>query len=169
VDLGAARCAAAVRYAGAVRDGVRRFKFKGKRVYAEAFGKLMADALGQLAPRRFDAVLWVPCSRKRRRRRGYDQSKLLAEQLSRRLGVPLWDNLRKPADNPTQNKLRSDSERAENVRGVFAVEHPEDLRGKRLLLADDILTSGATLRETANLLCRAGAAEVFCVVLAKAR
>ena len=166
---GRASCVVAVRYRGAVRDALHRFKFKGKRVYADAFAALMAQALRACACGGFDVVLWVPCSAKRRRERGYDQAELLAARVAEALGVPLLPGMRKLRDNPTQNRLKAERERRDNVAGVFAVADTGLVQGRHVLLVDDIITSGATVSEAARMLEEAGAASVVCVALAGAR
>lgn len=166
---GSQRCIAAVRYRGAARDGIQRFKFKGKRVYTEAFARLMEEAIRAHGGVGYTCVTWVPVSKRRLRKRGYDQCRLLAEQLAPKLGIPCVPLLAKTRDNPTQNKLKSDGERDENVRNVFTVPEPTLVRGQKILLIDDILTSGATIREASRELLNAGADGVDCVVLARSR
>ena len=161
-------CVCAVWYRDGARDALRRYKFRGKKSYAEAFAAMMEESLPT-----WDGgctlVTWIPLSRSRLRERGYDQCFLLAEQIARRRNLPLLPLLEKVKDNPTQNTLRTESERADNVRGAFAVSNPDAAAGQHILLVDDVVTSGATLREASRTLLRAGAASVDCVVFARAR
>lgn len=150
-------------YAGSVRESLLRFKFRGRFSYARAFGALMAESLPE--QKEWDAICFVPVSRKRRRQRGYDQAALLAGQLARRTGLPLVRALKKPVDNRPQSSLRSREERAENAAGAYRVT--KNVRGLRLLLADDIYTTGSTMAECAKTLLRAGAESVDGISLAR--
>ena len=108
-------------------------------------------------------------SRKRLRKRGYDQARLLAEAACR-----LWDTmpvrlLEKTVDNPAQSGLTEAAARRANVLGVYAPCPGAEIQGKRILLIDDICTTGATLTECVRVLKDAGAAEVVCAAVAHTR
>ena len=165
---GAGRCAAALYYEGSVREAVLRYKFGGRRGSSAAFGELVAQCAAEHFAGEFDTVTWVPVSRKRLRKRGYDQSQLIAEAAS-----CLWDTravplLKKVRDTPAQSKKDAAARRA-NVLGAFAPQNEESIAGRKILLIDDVRTTGATLSECAGVLQRAGAAEVVCAVLATPR
>lgn len=162
------RCAAPLYYEGAVRDAILDFKFKGKTGGIDCFGRLMAQCAAREFSGAFDAVTWVPVSAKRLRKRGYDQSRLLAASLCVDWHVQPRETLRKTADNPAQSSLESAAARRANVLGVYEAV-PEQVEGRRFLLIDDILTSGATLGECARVLRTAGAADVVCLTLAMVR
>jgi ComF family protein len=169
VPLGPVVCAAPFYYEGAAREALHRFKFHGVRAAARPLADAMTVAAGALPPGLWDAVTWVPVSPRRRRERGYDHAFLLARETAARLGLgrPVR-TLRKVRHTVSQNTLAGDTAaRAENVRGAFAADAAA--RGRRWLLVDDILTSGATLRACAQALCDAGAGSVFCLTAAKAR
>lgn len=147
-------------YRGRHRQAVLNFKFNHRREYAEPLGVSMARcAKEHFRERCFDLVCEVPLNRKRRKERGYDQSKLLAKEISRELRVSYQSLLEKPAQNRIQHKL-SYEQRWENVKGVYRLKSNADVSGKRILLCDDIITSGATLWEAASVLRAAGAKEV---------
>ena len=117
----------------------------------------MADCLrgGQTD---FDRVTWVPLSRARLRTRGYDQAKLLAEEVARQLDLPCGRLLEKTKNNPAQSKTTNMRERFENVKGVYrCIGTPA---GEKILLVDDIVTTGATLSAAAAELEKAGAMSV---------
>ena len=116
-----------------------------------------------------DLITWVPLSRKRLRKRGYDQAKLIAEAVSVRLGVPCVPVLRKLRNIRAQSSLQDAVQRQRNIRNVYSVSEPEKIRGKRILLIDDIVTTGATLSECARTLREAGAAEVIAAAAAGGR
>ena len=139
-----------------VRRMVRDFKFRGRREYAYTLALLMAQAYvrqrGDLPP--CDAVTWTPVSLLRRLSRGYDQSRLLAEALGKLLDLPVVPALRKRRHTRRQSGIGDPGKRAENVRGVYTVR--EAGNGRHVLLTDDVITTGATLREAAEVLQAAG-------------
>ncbi len=161
---GGLRCAAPLWYKGIVRDGIRRFKFHGAAASAGPLGELVARAAAERFPGEFDTVTWVPVSAKRLRRRGYDQSRLLAESACRCWGAAPERLLRKVRDNPAQSGLSGAAERRENPRGAY--EAAGDLSGKRVLLIDDVCSTGSTLNACGEALRAAGAAEVVCAAVA---
>ena len=161
------RCAAPLWYEGLARQGILRYKFHGASGAAAPLGELAARCAAERFSGQFDTVAWVPVSRRRLRQRGYDQSRLLAERACR-----LWQTrperlLVKTEETPAQSGLRCAAARRANVLGVYAPCGAPT--GKRILLVDDICTTGATLLECARTLKEAGAAEVMCLTLAKTR
>ena len=156
-------------YEGNVRDSVLRFKFGNKRGYAPCYGRLLAMKLQQAHPEGFDCLTWVPTGFFRRLRRGYDQSELLARSVGAELGMEPVKLLRKIRNNPPQSGIHGVAERRANVLGVYKLEGPQSVAGKRILLIDDIITTGATAGEAARMLLTAGAEQVHCGVVAAAR
>lgn len=163
------RCAAPLYYEGAVREAILAFKFKGKLEALDCFGSLMAQTAAEAFSGEFDAVTWAPVSRKRLRQRGYDQARLLCASLCVDWHVEPQETLRKVRDNPAQSGMEDAAARRANVLGVYEAVKPADIAGKRFLLVDDILTTGATLGECVRVLKAAGAAEVVCLTLAVTR
>lgn len=157
-------CAAPLWYDGPVREAIRRFKFRGGVGAAGPLGELIAQAAAERFFGELDVVTWVPVSAKRLRRRGYDQSRLLAESACKLWGVTPEPLLRKIRDNPAQSSLESAGERRKNTEGVY--EAVGDLSGKRVLLIDDVCTTGSTLSSCAAVLRAAGAAGVVCAAAA---
>lgn len=151
-----------------VRKSVLRFKFHNRRSYALSYGKFLAMALLEKYPEGFDILTWVPVSRLRRWKRGYDQCKLLADSVGAELEMPPIQTLKKLRNNPPQSGMASVSARKANVLGVYACTCPEQVAGKRILLLDDIITTGATASECARVLLTAGAKEVYCGAVAAA-
>lgn len=166
---GSLPCAAPLWYEGVVREGILRFKFRGGSSAARTFGELVARCAAEEFGGRFDTVTWVPVSKKRLRGRGFDQARLLAEEACRHWDTKPEGLLRKITDNPAQSGIQGAAARRANVLGVFETVPGTDLRGKHVLLIDDIRTSGATLKECARVLEEAGAEGVVCVTLARAR
>ena len=149
-----------------VRRSLLRYKFQGLRIYAELYGEFLAKCIDE-NPISCDSITWVPLSRKRLRKRGYDQARLLAEELSRQTGLPCVPMLRKIRNNPAQSGTGDAKKRRENVKGVYEALSEEEIAGRRILLVDDIVTTGATLSECASVLKKAGAKEVSAMTLAR--
>lgn len=156
-------------YDGALRLAVLGCKRPWQHPLAFALGQLMAEELGpRLAAARLDAVVPVPMHWSRRMWRGANGPEIVAEQVARKLQLPLAGHLlaRRKRTRP-QARLTVPRRRA-NVRGAFRAAAHRDLPGSRLLLIDDIMTSGATLNEAARTLRAAGAEAVMVAVLARA-
>ena len=151
------------------RRSLLRYKFRGKRNYATGYGRLLAMKLQETHPDGFDLLTWVPVSSLRRLTRGYDQVELLAQSVGQELGMQPMPLLRKIRHNRTQSGIIGDAKRRANVLGVYRVENPEILREKKVLLLDDIITTGATAGECARVLLTAGAKEIHCGAVAVAR
>jgi ComF family protein len=156
-------------YEDNVRRSLLRFKFHGARSYASVYGRQLAMKLDREHPEGFDVLTWVPVSRLRRFRRGYDQVELIARSAGRELGLTPVPVLQKIRHNPPQSGIQDDSIRRANVLGAYRLKDPSQVRGKRILLLDDILTTGATAGECARMLRMAGAKEVHCAAVAAAR
>ncbi len=163
------RCVSPLWYQGEVRASFHRYKFTGHRDYAAAYGELMVQCVRDRLEGTYDLLTYVPLSEKSRRKRGYDQVYLLGRELSRGLGLPLTNTLRKTRHTQAQSGLEDDGARRANVLGAYEVRDPEVVKGRHVLLADDIVTTGSTLSECARILRTAGAESVVCVTLARAR
>lgn len=155
-------------YKGYIRDSLRRYKFGRMRHYAPAYGRVLAMKLLTEYPDPFDVLTWVPVSRLRKLTRGYDQVELIAEAVGRELGMEPQVTLKKIRHNRPQSGLSGESRRRANVLGAYRVVNPETVAGKRVLLLDDVITTGATAGECARVLLTAGAGEVHCGCVAAA-
>lgn len=162
-------CCSPLAYRGTVRKSVHRYKFSGVRAYARPFGLLMAQCVQDRPEMAPELITWAPLSRKRCRERGYDQGELLARAMAKRLGLPAAATLVKARHTQPQSGLDSAEARRANALGAYAILNGAEVAGKRVLLADDVVTSGATLSECARTLLEAGAECVWCVTLAQAR
>jgi len=150
-------------YGGPVADAIQRFKYDGRSDLGAALGSLMATGAHPWADK-VDAVVPVPLHWRRRRSRGYDQAALLAKPVARSLAVPVvLRGLRRVRNTPSQVDLPH-RERQQNIAGAFA---PWRLRGvRRVLLVDDVRTTGATLRAASEALRAGGVSEMHTFVLA---
>ena len=162
-------CAAPLYYEGSVRDAILAFKFKGRIEHLNCFGVLMAEKAAEVYADRFDAVTWVPVSKKRLKKRGFDQARMLCASLCVDWHIDPQETLRKTGDNPPQSGIDDPAARRANVLDMYEPVSPENIAGKRFLLIDDIVTTGATLAECVRVLKAAGAADVVCLTLAMAR
>ena len=156
-------------YKGYIRKSLHRFKFGSCRHYAPVYGRLLAMRLQREYPDGFDILTWVPVSTLRRLRRGYDQVELLAKAVGKELGMEPVRTLKKVRNNPPQSGISGQAQRRANVLGVYRAVCPEEIKGKRVLLLDDIITTGATAGECARVLLTAGAKEIHCGCIAAAQ
>lgn len=133
------------------------FKYYRRPDVAVTFGEMMAHDLADTGF--FDGVgciVPVPLSARRLRKRGYNQSEQLALGVQRVTGIPVdAEAVARVVDNPTQTRFTHE-ERRDNVKGIFRLAHPERLRGKHVLLVDDVITTGSTLRALADEVLTAG-------------
>lgn len=159
---GSLAVAACFPYEKGFRRTLHRLKFQEERALARPLGTLMAEAASSLGED-FDGVTWVPMSPQKLRRRGYNQSELLAKAVAKELGLPAWNLLEQVRETDTQHSLTR-AQRADNVRGAYRAKSAT--LGKRVLLVDDIVTTGATLRACAQGLYGAGAQKVCAVCAA---
>lgn len=155
-------------YKGTVRDAILRFKFHGMQPYARQFAQWMAVWVRDHLQGQFELITWVPCSRRRRWSRGFDQAQLLAKALGEELAVPVFRTLEKVKHNPKQSTIADGARRRANVLGVYRAVQPERFSGKRILVVDDVLTTGSTLAECGKVLRIAGSGDLVCAVIAAA-
>ena len=153
---------------GAYEDTLRKlihlFKYSRIRTLAGPLGELIASAVPR--DQSFDAVVPVPLYWRRRLERGFNQSELLARAVARRYGVRVTNAVRRGRATSTQAGL-SNAKRRANVAGAFTVKRPRAVAGLRVLLVDDVMTTGATAAECARALRKAGASYVALLTLAR--
>ena len=153
-------------YTGKVRDDLLELKFDGARARSKQLGREMAQCFALRFPNvQPDVVTSVPMTKPDERARGFNQSALLAKQVASQLMLPFAVVLRKTRETETQHTL-SETERRTNLQNAFAVAVPSAVRGKTVLLVDDIKTTGATLSECVRVLQENGAASVYCLCCA---
>ena len=153
-------------YSGEVRHSLLLYKFYGRRSYGSIYGRLLAMKLQEKPLCEYDLLTWVPVSRFRHWCRGYDQVELIAVSAGKELGTPAVPLLKKLRHTKPQSRLPDAARRRANVLGTYAVPDPSAVAGKRILLLDDIITTGATCSECARVLLTAGAKEVYCAAVA---
>ena len=155
-------------YKDDVSKSIKRFKFYGYQRYANAYGRLLAMKLGEAPFGDADIISWVPVSGLRKLRRGFDQSQLLAIAVAREMGTKALPVLKKIRHTPPQSRLSSASFRRANVSGAYKVVNLQRIAGKKILLLDDVVTTGATASECARMLMTYGAKEVYIAAIAAA-
>ncbi|NBB93839.1 MAG: ComF family protein [Gammaproteobacteria bacterium] len=158
---------AAFEYVGVVESLVQRFKFRRDLAAGRVLGALTAKRLAAAGAARPQALVPVPLHWRRRLWRGFNQSEMIARDLSRSLGgIPVADLLERRRATPAQSALPA-ARRGGNVRGAFRARLP-GCRPAHLALVDDVMTTGATLNECARALRRAGVVRVDVWVVARA-
>ncbi len=152
-------------YDDASRAAMLPYKHAGRIQYAHFMARAMIWALRDVdvAP---DVVMPVPLANRRLFQRGYNQATLLARPIARAFGVPM--NLGSVSRKYRENMgHKTHAQRAQNIHNVFTVRHPDKIRGKRILLVDDVMTTGATFNELRRVLVDAGAAAVYGVTFCR--
>ena len=151
-------------YEGPLRGLIHLFKYSGVTPLGRPLGDLLSRALPRDA--RFDAIVPMPLHWRRLWQRGFNQSALLAGDLSRRTGIPVARALRRKRATPPQAGLTR-AERRINVSAAFELRGSNRLDGRHVLLIDDVLTTGASASAAATALKRAGAARVTVLTVAR--
>jgi competence protein ComFC len=154
------------RFDGVIRSAVHQLKYRNLRAIAQTLAQLMSEYLGN-NPLSGDVLVPVPLHNSRLRERGYNQSALLAKELGALINLPVDETslIREKFVIP-QERTTSVEERRANVVGVFACRG-DGVHGKRVLLIDDVATSGATMNACASVLKSAGAVAVWGLALAR--
>lgn len=152
-------------FEGPLREAIHVYKYRPVRSLGKPLAAWMAQQVRMTV--RLDLTLPVPLHKERLRHRGFNQALVLAHGISVRFSVPLlYDNLTRLRSTRPQVEL-SGRERTENVKGAFGLNRPSEVREKRVLLIDDVFTTGATMNECAKVLKDAGAASVTVLTLAR--
>ena len=157
------------KYEEGLKKVIALFKYEGKFNLGEGLGRLMARIPHtDLTMSSYDLFMPVPLHPKRLRERGFNQAVVLASQLSKRYQIPV-DSMNLCRHRPTESQIHlSFNERRTNVKGAFGVNDKGKIKGKNILLIDDVYTSGATVNECAKVLIKAGAETVDVLTLARA-
>lgn len=148
----------ALAYEGRVPNGIYAFKFRGKsRLYGYFAQQMLLQMGPQLEQEHCDLMVYVPMHPARKQKRGYNQAELLARELSRQLGIPCSDCLQKVKKTQYQHNLRGEARRTAQKNSYAC----QPLHGEKVLLVDDVCTTGETMRECARVLRKAGASMVI--------
>jgi ComF family protein len=152
-----------------IDKAIHYLKYRGIKDLARSLGKLLIQILGKVDFWDVDWVLVpVPLHNRRQRFRGFNQAELMAREVLSVLNLGISDNLYRSKHTHSQMKLKRE-ERLKNIVDAFKIKMPEDLAGKKIILIDDVMTTGATLEECAKALKGAGVVEVWAVAVARGR
>lgn len=154
-------------YEEPLRESFLRFKFSNRPQFSRQFGKWMADCLMAQDKTDFDLITWCPLHWLRKLDRGYDQSYLLAREIGQYITAPVVPTLKKAHRSPLSAMESTKAIRSAHLLGAYSVTG--DVAGKRILLVDDVITSGSTMSECARMLKTAGAKEVIGLTLMRKR
>lgn len=159
-------CIAPYLYEDKIQELIVNFKFYHKPQYGTFFGNKLAEAVCDKGMEPMcEVVVSVPISKERLKERGYNQSELIAKKTAECLGVPYVNCMIKTKHNSEQHRLHL-KDRKENVKGVYELKENKHITNKKVLLVDDIVTTGYTLAECAAVLMKHGAKEVLCGAIA---
>jgi ComF family protein len=156
----AVNCRALYHYRGTVRRALLAMKFAGQPARAEGFGQMLGE---MVRGEQYDVITFVPMDKRRQRLRGYNQAELLAKHCGKVCGIPVRPLLYKTRHTGIQHDLHGAAARAANMKDAFGAV---PLNGARVLVCDDIVTTGTTLRSCVQVLERAGASEIQCICAA---
>lgn len=163
------RCLYTTIYDTFMRDIIKRFKFNDKSFLYKPLAAILLDTIyKEDIADQIDIISFVPSHRRKEAIRGYNQTELLAKFISEELDIPIFNGLTKRLHTPDQHFL-SEVDRRDNLNGAFKVRKKEKISGKSILLIDDILTSGSTMKECAKELIKNEAKTVFALALTSSR
>lgn len=152
-----------------VKEAVYRFKYQGRKEYAEFFGKDLAEKLGnEIKKWEADAIIPVPLHKEREKKRGYNQAVLIAGELGKRLDIPVEEKILERTRKTMPQKNLKRKERQNNLKNAFKIRQ-NDVKLNTVIVVDDIYTTGTTMDEIAGCLQRAGIRKVYCISLAVGR
>lgn len=156
------------RYEGIIRNKIIEYKFEDKGYLYKMFAKIiLSDKKTYNFIKRYDVIIPVPISKKRKKKRGYNQSELVANELAQKLNQDIWtDIIIKKKDNKPQSELNK-LERIKNVEDIYEINKPIEVKNKKVLLLDDIYTTGSTVNEIARKLKQNQTQEIGVITLAK--
>jgi len=157
-----------LRYEGPVRDAICNFKYGGKKYCGKKFALLASDFIRKNDIPDFDAIIAVPLHWKKEFRRGFNQSAVIASYIARILCKQYLPGVLYRKRNTLSQTELSEEERKKNVTGVFRIRSARLIESRKILLVDDVYTSGATAREARKTLMIGGAKKVTILTIAKA-
>ena len=156
------------KYEGIIRQAILRYKFREKSYLYKSFTNFFIKNkkfCGFLE--KYDIIIPVPISSKRNKERGYNQSTLIARELSKKLNLRLVKNCLYKTKNVIEQSKLSKDEREQNIQGVYSLNNPNLLENKKILLVDDIYTTGSTVNECCKVLLSAKPSEIAVLTIAK--
>ena len=152
-----------------LREQMTNYKFNGKSYLYKAFGEIMVDTINKKEINNIDLIMYIPSHRRKEAKRGYNQAELLAYYISKDLNIDLSrGNLIKNKYTKEQSGLNR-LDRTTNLKDSFYIKDKEEIKGRKILLIDDIITTGKTLEETSKVLVKNGAKEIIALTLTSSK
>ncbi len=153
----------------AIQNLIHYFKYKGLKDISHILGGLMINYINYLNIKNSKyLIIPIPLHRIKERKRGFNQSELLAKIISEKFGFEISENLKRIKNNKPQVEMKGIEKRKINIAGCFSLENPEEIKNKNVIILDDVFTSGATIEEAARILKNAGAKKILALVIARA-
>jgi competence protein ComFC len=153
---------------GVMKECIHNFKYKNRLTLMQIFKDIVFEfAIDNPFMENVDIVVPVPLHPARLRQRAYNQSVIIASEIAHTFSLPLEDRILKKIKNTRPQSALDKNKRQQNIKGSFALKKPSFVKGKRILLVDDVFTTGATANECASVLLKAGAKSVSCFTLAR--
>ena len=153
-------------YGGILKDLILKFKYKGNFTAGDLLAELLEEYICNNIDYKEYILAYIPLSKKAQKARGFSQCEYLAKKISRDLSIDILEILIKDKETKEQKTLRKDG-RAENIKGAFNIKKGIDLKSKRIILIDDVTTTGATIKEGRKMLEKCGIKEIKLLTLAK--
>lgn len=156
------------KYEGIIRKKLVEYKFQEKAYLYKTFSKIILKnkkIYGNL--KKYDIIIPVPIHKKRKLIRGYNQTELIARQIARNIGLNLENKVLIKQKNVVSQSELNKNDRKENVKDAFIIKNKEKIKNKKILIFDDIYTTGSTLKECSRILKNAGANEIGILTIAK--
>lgn len=159
-------CIAPFTYQDTFREALIHYKFHGKKFYAKSFSSALSQTIAEVyKDMSFEVITSVPLSAKRKKERGFDQAEFIAAETAKKIGKSYERLLLKNVDNAPQHNLPVE-DKEQNVLGVYSVPDPEKVKNRKILLIDDITTTGHTMSECCKMLKHSGADRILCAAVA---
>lgn len=155
-------------YAGHMERMIKEYKFREQKYYGKLFAKLLSDFYIS-HEMDYDILIPIPLSKEKYLKRGFNQCELLCEFLSKRIGVPVNNEILFKIKDTKDQHLLSKSERSRNLKSAFEAKSKRELLDKKILIVDDLLTSGYTLQEAIVTLNKVGYSNIDAMVIGKAK
>ena len=152
-------------YVGPLKDLILSFKYKENYLAAAILGEFLCEIIKENNIK-FNIILYIPLSKKSRKKRGFNQSEILAKIISKKYNIPISNSLVKIKETKEQKTL-SREDRKKNICDAFSIRNLSDIEGKDIILVDDIITTGFTVLECKKILERYGAKTVSIVTVAQ--
>lgn len=155
-------------YTGRLKELIKEFKFSGSSYLYRGFGELLTNYIKNKEIE-FDCIIPMPMAVKKLNKRGYNQSELLAEYIGRKLNIPVYTDVAKKIRNTKDQHLLPMEKRVSNLKNSLKLENIQKIKNKRILILDDIVTSGYTLKEIINEFEKSDILDIKALVIASSK